>query len=100
MMKSYLLVYNEKVASDKEMTAHIDEVREIVNWRIDMPYTMVLVSELSALEISSHVKRLKEKKGVTDGGFFLVTEIAQNRQGWLPKKTWRLITDKALPGQD
>lgn len=87
--RTYLFIYSGDVGTREEVRDYIDEVPEILNWRYDIPYAFYLVSECSADEIADII--LDHTGGE---GRFLVAEVTENSQGWLPKRTWRLLNEK------
>ena len=87
--RAYLLIYSSGVGTREEVRDYIDELPEILNWRYDIPHAFYLVSESSADEITEKILTF------TDGdGRFLITEVTENSQGWLPKRTWQLLNEK------
>ncbi len=93
MRRSYLFVYSGDVGTRDELRTFIDSVPEILNWKIDLPSSFYLVSELSADEIARKIRSFTGEKGR-----FLVCEIGSNKQGWLLKDSWKMINEKTLPG--
>ena len=92
--RAYLLTYSSGVGTREDICDFIDRQPEILNWRYDIPYTFYLISESDADEIAERIVQF------TDGeGRFLVTEIAENSQGWLPRGAWRFLNEKA-PARD
>ncbi len=98
-MKSYLIVFNDQFSERDDLTNFVDAIPEIINWRTDMPGCLMVVSELSAREIAQHLSELNEKRDGQKKGYFLVSEVGTNKQGWLPKPAWRLMNEKHAPGK-
>lgn len=92
--RAYIFIYNDEVGSRDELMEYIDSVPKILNWRFDMLHAFYLVSELDAEQLADKILEYSGGKGR-----FLIAEIHHNRQGWLPKKTWRFIKRKHLPNQ-
>ena len=87
--RTYLFIYSGGVGPRDEVRDYIDELPEILNWRYDIPHAFYLVSESSADEIADKIMDF------TDGdGRFLIAEVTENSQGWLPKRTWRFLNEK------
>ena len=89
MEKSYVLIYNSGVGTREEVKNFVDSLPEVSNWRIELPNTIYLISELSAEELADKIKSLGK-----DEGFFLITEIHTNRQGWQSRAAWNFISQK------
>ena len=92
--RAYLFIYSSDVGSRDEVRDYIDQLPEILNWRYDIPHAFYLVSESGADEITDKVLSF------TGGdGRFLIAEVPENSQGWLPRDTWRLLNEKPpVPG--
>ena len=86
--RAYLFIYSG-VGTREEIRDYIDDLPEILNWRYDVPHTFYLISESNADEIAERILQF------TDGdGRFLITEIADNSQGWLSRGAWRFLNEK------
>lgn len=92
---AYLFIYNDDAGVREEIRGYIDKLPEILNWRCDMPHAFYLVSECSAREIAEKIRAF-----TGDDGRFLISEVTGNKQGWLPKRTWRLLNEKPLPERE
>lgn len=89
MRKAYLLVYSNSLGDRDEVRECVDELPEIINWRHDMPNSFYLISEHDADDIA---EAIREYFGT--GGRFIVSEVTDNKQGWLPSKSWYLLNKK------
>ena len=89
MSKVYLLVYSNLAGSREQVKKAINDSGIIRTWRYDMPNSFYLVSESSAEKITDALHRQLGKRAR-----FIVSEITENRQGWLPKDTWYFIREK------
>ena len=87
--RAYLLIYSGGVGTRQEVQDYIDDLPEILNWRYDIPHAFYLISESDADKIT---ERILEFTG--GDGRFLITEVAENSQGWLPRGAWRFINEK------
>ena len=67
----------------------LDGLPEVLHWRFDLPNAFYLVSEVSAKELANKIRPL-------GNGRFIVTEIPANSQGWLPRRSWEIITKKKV----
>ena len=86
MKRAYLLIYSDKLGAREEIRDFLDEQPEILHWRYDLPFTFYLISELSAEGLYEIVQGFNRKRGR-----FLISEVGENTQGWLPEKTWMLL---------
>ena len=86
MKRTYLLIYSDKLGTREEIRAFLDKRSEILNWRYDLPHTFYLVSDLSAEELYEVIQSHNQERG-----FFLIGEVGQNTQGWLPAESWVLL---------
>ena len=91
--RCYLLVYNDQMGSRKRVRGFLDKHEDqVLNWRCDLPNTFYIISRSSADELYETLKPLTDGEGAR----FLVTEVTRNKQGWLPKKTWKFMNEKPL----
>jgi hypothetical protein len=86
MKRTYLLIYSDKLGTREEIREFLDKKSEILNWRYDLPHTFYLVSNLSAEELHEVIQSHNQQRG-----FFLISEVGQNTQGWLPAESWMLL---------
>lgn len=88
-MYTYLLIYDADTADRETMKTHLSSMREILNWRYDMPNSFFLHSNESADKLTellaSHLFNYK---------CFLFVEIPANKQGYLRKETWDFINNR------
>lgn len=87
MRKLYLLCHNGK---RDEVQSLIDSSDYVLTWRYDMPNMFYLVSEHSAGEIGSDIK----KRRTSEFRFLVIEGNTDNKQGWLPERTWYLLNNK------
>jgi hypothetical protein len=88
MRKAYLLVYSNSLGTREKVKNVLDKTNKVIHWRYDLPNSFYLVSEFTASQISDVIRA---KLG---NGRFIITEISDNKQGWLPKASWDLIKTK------
>ena len=89
MRKSYLFVNSDNLGTREQVKDCVDNLREVIHWRFDMPNCFYLISESSAVRLAYLIR------GVLGNHRFLITEIkSNNKQGWLPQTTWDLINNK------
>lgn len=87
-MKKYIFIYSNTLGTLTEVTELLDSMSEISEWRTDIPNSFILKSDLEAKQLANIII---EKK---PNARFLISEITENRQGWLPKESWNFIKDK------
>jgi len=86
--RAYLFVYAADLGDREDVKDHLDDLPEVLHWRCDLPNAFYLVSDVSADELANKIRPLGD-------GRFIVTEIPANSQGWLPSRSWEIITKKA-----
>ena len=92
MKHAYLFIYNDSVGTREQVKEFLNKRQEISNWRYDLPNMFYLISEKSAQELYEIIQEFNKERG-----FFLICEAGQNRQGWLPEKTWTLLRERHKP---
>ena len=87
MIRVYLFVYSDKTGDRESMKNMLNSIPEVLNWRYDMPNSFYLQTEKSAQELTDlFVEKLNKNEKR-----FLISEITDNRQGYLPGDTWKFI---------
>jgi hypothetical protein len=79
------MVYSGRLGTREQIKYWADTNPIVKNWRYDMPNSIYLVSNERASTISDSVHN------ELGSGRFLITEISNNRNGYLPQKTWRFL---------
>lgn len=92
MKKAYLFVYTDTLGTREEIKNCLNSIGLIIYWRYDMPNTFYLISKYSASEISKAIRKYFNK------GRYIVSEITENKNGYLPSKSWYLINNKEREG--
>jgi len=87
--KAYLLEYSTSFGMREAVRDYLNAMPEVTHWRCDMAHSFYLISEASAAELAT---RLRQLSG--GNGRFLVTELPDNKAGWLSKKSWYLMRNK------
>jgi hypothetical protein len=90
MRRAYLLTYNDALGSREDVKRCLNEMSEIATWRSDLPHCFYVVSETDARKLGTLIR---DRLGT---GRFLITEITDNKGGWLPSDTWYLLKNKIL----
>lgn len=89
--RAYLLIYSGASITREQVKNWANSDPAVITWRYDLPNSFYLISDKNAQELSdAFVKRIGEAR-------FLITEVSDNRQGYLPKDTWYLFRNKKLP---
>ena len=86
-MKVYIFIYNNSLGNEEETKELLNSIREISDWRTDIRNTFLIKSTLEANELADIIIKNKPQAR------FLISEIAENRQGGLPKDAWKFIKD-------
>ena len=86
-MKVYIFIYNNSLGNEEETKELLNSIREISDWRTDIRNTFLIKSTLEANELADIIIKNKPQAR------FFISEIAENRQGWLPKDAWKFIKD-------
>jgi hypothetical protein len=91
---AYLIVFNEKLGTRKEVQEFLDTLPEVTYWYGCLPYSVFLTATVSAKAIS---EKINERFGTESGQRHFITEISSDRQGWMPKKVWHLVKNPETP---
>lgn len=87
MRKTYIFVYSNALGSREEVRQIVDSIQEIVNWIYGIPNCFFIQSNRTADELVDLIKG----KFPGDGKMFFVSEITDNRQGYLSQDLWKFI---------
>jgi hypothetical protein len=90
MRKAYLLVYSDATGGREALRSWANRESAVIHWRYDMPHSMYLISESTAADLAKSLTLAVGRRGR-----FLITEISDNRQGFLPRETWELLRKKS-----
>ncbi len=90
MRKAYLLIYSDGTGGRDVMRNWVNQEPAVLHWRYDMPHSFYLISEASAADLAKSLTNFVGKKGR-----FMIVEVSDNRQGWLPAETWYLLRNKS-----
>jgi len=82
---TYLLIYSNSFGNIDSVKALLNDCPLITDWRSDIPNAFLMKSDSRASDLASF---FIEKK---PNSRFFITEIATNRQGWLPQESWQFI---------
>ena len=86
MAWAYLIVFSKTLGSRKEVQDFLEEQSEVSYWYSCLPNCVFFTSSLVAEELADRVR------GHFDNdGRYLITEVHEDREGWLPKAAWRLF---------
>lgn len=89
MKKAYLFVYNDTVGTRDQVKTILDAMPEVITWRYDLPNCFYVISYDSAHTVS---EAFRSRHG--DTGLWIFVEVADNKQGWMQKRTWHLLNNK------
>lgn len=87
MRRIYLFVYSDLMGDREAMIKLVDSIPQILDWRYDMPNSFYIISE----EMSDTLSDLIYSNCSGSHIRFIISEVPNNRQGFLPGKTWEFI---------
>jgi hypothetical protein len=95
MMKSYILVFDRDLASERKVvTDALDAIPEVPFWYTCFPQCIFLTSASGASEIA---EKLKAKIPITPLTRFVVTDVGSDMDGLMPAKGWRALQNPESP---
>ena len=89
MKIAYLLAFSDDLGTRDKVKKCLDNMPSVITWRYDMTNAFYIISEQSAEIIA---KELRER--INSDGRFIVTELGDNKQGWLTQDSWYLMAQK------
>lgn len=90
---AYLIVCGAGL-SRNDLQDFLNEQTEVTYWYSCLPNCVFLTSTLSASALGDRVhERFPEPR-------FLIVEVHNDRQGWLPEAAWHLFQNPASPRLD
>ena len=96
MTWAYLVVFNDALGTPEEVQELLDGMPEVTHWYRCMPHCVFFTCTAVAGTIADRIYT-KFGKGA---GRFLVVDVHQDRQGWLPKKAWHMFLNPDTPELD
>ena len=91
---AYLIVFNEKIGTRKDVQAFLDSLPEVTYWYGCLPNAVFFTARVGAGAISEQVKA---RFGTDSGQRYFITEVHSDRQGWMPKNVWHLLKNPESP---
>lgn len=91
--RAYAVMFTPSYAERQQVQDFLDTVREVTYWYASLPYCVFFTSTLSAEELAT---RFNAHFG-TSRGVYMIMEASANRQGWMPKAVWHLLTNPDNP---
>jgi len=89
--KTYVIILGTQFERRSDVQDFLNGMREVSYWYGVLPRCIFCTSSLSANELSNRIiKKFPDKE-------FLVMEASENRQGWLPKDAWHLLSNPNDP---
>ena len=85
----YLLVYSKSFGERQEVKDYFSSCSVVNRWRYDLPNSIYLASDEPASILGRYIRER------SPDARFILTEISNNREGWLPKETWGFIHDNS-----
>lgn len=89
MRKAYLLAFSDDLGTRDQIKECIDKMPSVTTWRYDMTNAFYIISDATADTIANELRQQ-----IANGGRFIVTELADNKQGWLTEDSWYLMNNK------
>ena len=83
----YLLTYNRSLGAEEEVKSLLNTIPSITDWRTDIPNTFIIKTDAKIKDVA---EQLIDKR---PNSRFFISEISENRAGWLPKDAWTFIKD-------
>lgn len=84
-MHVYIFAYSRFMGNTDEVRELLEQVDCIEKICQLLQGTFLLLSEAEATDLHAKIKKIAPNKR------FLISEISENRQGWLPKRIWQFI---------
>lgn len=94
MKRGYIIVTNDKFGSRSSLTEFLNNIDGVSYWYACMPNSVFYISTLSAKEISTMVD---QKFGTGGGQRHFITEVTNDRNGWMPKQVWHMFSNLESP---
>ena len=94
MTWAYLIAFNHDLGSRESVQNLLDEMPEVTHWYSCLPNCVFFTSTLCAGDIAD---RVLKKFGNDHNNRFLITEVHEDRQGWLPKAAWHIFSHPEHP---
>ena len=91
---AYLVLFNEKLGKREDLTSFLDTLPEVTYWYACLPNAVFFTATVNAASIS---KKIQDHFGTGEGQRFLVSEVHDDRQGWLPKTAWHMFKNPENP---
>ena len=95
MRKCFIVVHSPQVSSHEQMKAVLNAIPEVKTWRTDIPNCFYVVSESNATTLANQIRSKTGTKGR-----FIVSEIPDDRYGWLTSESWYFIKNKRVKPAD
>lgn len=87
MKRVYLFVYSDILGNRETVKRILDNIPQVLKWRYDMPNSFYLLSESTANELVDLIHNQLENRTCR----FIIVEITNNHQGYLPEESWQFI---------
>ncbi len=90
MRKAYLLAFSDDLGTRDQVKECLEKMSSVILWRYDMTNAFYIISESAANTIANELMQY-----ITNGGRFIVTEISDNKEGWLTEESWYIMNHKS-----
>jgi hypothetical protein len=87
-MKIYQFTYTDGFGNDSDVSLMLKSIDSVSDLRIPFTRLCFIKSTDTANAISKKIIQLKPQLR------FFISEVTENRQGWLPKDIWEFIREE------
>jgi len=94
MAKSFVIVFNSKLGARKELADFLNALPYVTYWYGCLPFCLFVTANATANDL---FKSINEHFSARAGKRIIITEVGEDRQGWLPKKAWRVLKNPDDP---
>jgi hypothetical protein len=91
LKKAYLLAFSSTLGTRETVKGILNRVPEVLTWRTDLPNAFYVISRADTATLA---RKIREAAG--GKGRFIITEISNERNGWITPESWYLIREKQL----
>lgn len=86
-MKIYQFTYTDGFGNDSDVSLMLKSIDSVSDLRIPFTRLCFIKSTDTATSLSKKIIQLKPNNR------FFISEISENRQGWLPKSVWDFLKE-------
>lgn len=90
---AYLVIFDDELGTRTQVQEFLDSLPEVKDWYACIPHCVFFTSTATAGGIAEDIQE-RFGKGA---GRFMVVEVHSDRQGWLPKRAWKMFRNPEDP---